>query len=321
MKSVLNLTGSSIMKGSTWKHEELIVVKNEFDSVDRLRNFLSKFRFPCDDHRDIIQWFVGRVRFATAFIEEWLENENNYDTNSLFREFKENYTSPDSDTSIMVKIVNQTKKDTIRQGISDNLLKESASEVDILSLFERAVLKYWYNGINSIIIKEETALELFEYGVALLHKSKYSKLMISIGGPFVIESALQYFKKYKDISLFILDQMSDVDFSPSSMGILWENLIPSAIIKLFQDENVHDIFKKLLPYNNWKIYEPPNGKPSVLATHSTTDYNLSNFLENPIFPFFYPELQAGPDVVTVVCPVDSDKKYVAIYVIYTDNIN
>ncbi|GES85538.1 hypothetical protein GLOIN_2v1738848 [Rhizophagus clarus] len=62
------------------------------------------------------------------------------------------------------------------------------------------------------------------------------------------------------------------------MGILWENPIPNAIMKLFQDE----------------------------ATHSTTDYNLPNFLENPISPSFYSEVYAGPDVITVACPVDSD---------------
>ncbi|PKY60564.1 hypothetical protein RhiirA4_484411, partial [Rhizophagus irregularis] len=238
MKSVLNLTGSHVMKGSTWKNEELIIIKNGFDSVEKVRNFLSKFGFPCDDHRDIMQWFVGRVRFATTFIEEWFNN--NCDTNVLFRKFKENYTSPDSDYSIMVKIVNRTKKDTIRQGISENLLKEGASEVDILSLLERAVLKIWYNVINLIVVKEGIALELFEYGVALLYKDKLSnKLRIIISEPLVIESALQYFKKYTDISLYILDQMANVDYDPSSMGKLWENLVPNAIMKLFQDEGVH----------------------------------------------------------------------------------
>uniref|UniRef100_U9SMY8 Uncharacterized protein n=1 Tax=Rhizophagus irregularis (strain DAOM 181602 / DAOM 197198 / MUCL 43194) TaxID=747089 RepID=U9SMY8_RHIID len=66
--------------------------------------------------------------------------------------------------------------------------------------------------------------------------------------------------------------MSNMDFFPSSMRIyiVGENLISSAIMKLFQDED---------------IYEPPNGKPYILSTHSTTGYNLPNFLENPISPF------------------------------------
>jgi len=111
-----------------------------------------------------------------------------------------------------------------------------------------------------------------------------------------------------------------VDFSLSSMGILWENLISDAITKLFQNDDVHNIFKKLLLYSNWKIYELSNSKPCVLATHSTSDYNLSNFLKNLIFPFFYLKNTAGSDVVTVVCPVNSNKKYIVIYFIYTDNI-
>jgi hypothetical protein len=144
MKSLLNITGH-IMKGSTWNHEKLNVIKNGFDSVDS-QKFPIKFRFPCVDHCDIMQWLVGRVRFATTFIEEWLVNYD--DINTLFKKFKENYTNPDSDKSIMVKI-----------------------------------------DINSIIIKEETALELFEYGVALLCESDVN-LQISISEPFVIESAL-----------------------------------------------------------------------------------------------------------------------------------
>jgi len=114
--------------------------------------------------------------------------------------------------------------------------------------------------------------------------------------------------------------MDNVSFSPSSMGILWESLIPDAITKLFQNEDVRDIIKQPLPYNNWEIYKPPNSKPYVLATRNTPDYNLPDFLENPISPFFYPENTAGPDVVTVVCPMGLAKKYVVIYFIYTDNI-
>ncbi|CAI2195050.1 4616_t:CDS:2, partial [Funneliformis geosporum] len=288
MKSVLNITGSHVMKGATWNHENLIVIKNRLDLTDRLRNFLSKFGFPFDDHQDIMQWFVGRVRFATTFVEEWLNN--NFSIDALFKKFKEEYTDPVSNKSIM----------------------EGACESDIISLLERAVLKIWYNGINAIIIKEEIALELFEYGIALLHKSNFSKLQISISEPLVIESALRYFKKYKDISSYILDQMANMDFSPSNMGILWENLIPNAIMMLFQNEDLHDIFKKPLPYKNCKILEPSNGKLCVLAMHSIFDYNLSNFLENPVSSFFYPENTAGPDVITVVCPVDSDKKYLVL---------
>ncbi|PKY34560.1 hypothetical protein RhiirB3_532862 [Rhizophagus irregularis] len=309
MKSVLDITGSHAMKGATWNNEDLIVIKNEFGSTKMLRNFLSKFGFPFDDHQDIMRWFVGRVRFATTFVEEWLNN--NYGIDELFAKFKGYYTDPDSNKSIMVKIVNRTNNDTIRQGIRNNL-KEGESEVDILSLLERAVIKNWFDGLNSIIVEKESALELFEYGVALLHREKDSKLQIIISEPLVIESALRYFLKYTDFSLHILRRMSDIDFSPSSMGILWELLIPNAIIKLFQDEGVRDIFKKPLPYNDWKIYEPPNGSLSVLATRSTSDYTLPNFLENPVSPFFYPENVAGPDVVTVMCPVDSDKKYIVL---------
>ncbi|GBC13356.2 hypothetical protein GLOIN_2v1737241 [Rhizophagus irregularis DAOM 181602=DAOM 197198] len=279
MKSVLDI-GSHTLKGATWNHEDLIVIKNEFGSTKMLRNFLSKFGFPFDDHQDIMWWFVGRVRFATTFVEEWLNN--NYGIDELFAKFKGYYTDPDSNKSIMVKIVNRTNNDTIRQGIRNNL-KEGESEVDILSLLERAVIKNWFDGLNSIIVEKESALELFEYGVALLHREKDSKLQIIISEPLVID-----------------------------MGILWELLIPNAIIKLFQDEGVRDIFKKPLPYNDWKIYEPPNGSLSVLATRSTSDYTLPNFLENPVSPFFYPENVAGPDVVTVMCPVDSDKKYLVL---------
>ncbi|CAB5365005.1 unnamed protein product [Rhizophagus irregularis] len=280
MKSVLDITGSHAMKGATWNNEDLIVIKNEFGSTKMLRNFLSKFGFPFDDHQDIMRWFVGRVRFATTFVEEWLNN--NYGIDELFAKFKGYYTDPDSNKSIMVKIVNRTNNDTIRQGIRNNL-KEGESEVDILSLLERAVIKNWFDGLNSIIVEKESALELFEYGVALLHREKDSKLQIIISEPLVID-----------------------------MGILWELLIPNAIIKLFQDEGVRDIFKNPLPYNDWKIYEPPNGSLSVLATRSTSDYTLPNFLENPVSPFFYPENVAGPDVVTVMCPVDSDKKYLVL---------
>ncbi|CAB4484779.1 unnamed protein product [Rhizophagus irregularis] len=280
MKSVLDITGSHAMKGATWNNEDLIVIKNEFGSTKMLRNFLSKFGFPFDDHQDIMRWFVGRVRFATTFVEEWLNN--NYGIDELFAKFKGYYTDPDSNKSIMVKIVNRTNNDTIRQGIRNNL-KEGESEVDILSLLERAVIKNWFDGLNSIIVEKESALELFEYGVALLHREKDSKLQIIISEPLVID-----------------------------MGILWELLIPNAIIKLFQDEGVRDIFKKPLPYNDWKIYEPPNCSLSVLATRSTSDYTLPNFLENPVSPFFYPENVAGPDVVTVMCPVNSDKKYIVL---------
>ncbi|UZO19249.1 uncharacterized protein OCT59_010547 [Rhizophagus irregularis] len=221
MKSVLDI-GSHTLKGATWNHEDLIVIKNEFGSTKMLRNFLSKFGFPFDDHQDIMWWFVGRVRFATTFVEEWLNN--NYGIDELFAKFKGYYTDPDSNKSIMVKIVNRTNNDTIRQGIRNNL-KEGESEVDILSLLERAVIKNWFDGLNSIIVEKESALELFEYG----------------------------------ISLHLV------------WGYCGRLLIPNAIIKLFQDEGVRDIFKKPLPYNDWKIYEPPNGSLSVLATRMDSD--------------------------------------------------
>ncbi|RGB27938.1 hypothetical protein C1646_717346 [Rhizophagus diaphanus] len=35
IKSVLRLTGSHVLKGSTWKNEELIIIKNGFDSVEK----------------------------------------------------------------------------------------------------------------------------------------------------------------------------------------------------------------------------------------------------------------------------------------------
>jgi len=68
MKLVLDITGSHVIKGATWNHEDLIVIKNGINSTDRLRNFLSKFGFPFDDHHDIMQWFVGQVRFTTTFV-------------------------------------------------------------------------------------------------------------------------------------------------------------------------------------------------------------------------------------------------------------
>ncbi len=57
-------------------------------------------------------------------------------------------------------------------------------------MLKQIVLKIWYNNINAIIIKEEIALKLFEYGIALLHKNDFSKLQISISELLIIESVL-----------------------------------------------------------------------------------------------------------------------------------
>ncbi|CAB4442739.1 unnamed protein product [Rhizophagus irregularis] len=113
------------------------------------------------------------------------------------------------------------------------------------------------------ILCGESALELFEYGVALLHREKDSKLQIIIS-----ETPCNRYGDIVGASLFLMQLLS---FSK---------------MKVFRD-----IFKKPLPYNDWKIYEPPNGSLSVLATRKNV---------------------AGPDVVTVMCPVNSDKKYIVL---------
>jgi len=59
MKLVLDITGSHVMKGATWNYEDLIIIKNGFNSTNKLRNFLSKFGFLFNNHYDIMQWFVG----------------------------------------------------------------------------------------------------------------------------------------------------------------------------------------------------------------------------------------------------------------------
>ncbi|CAG8749792.1 33983_t:CDS:2 [Gigaspora margarita] len=306
MKSVINLTGSGVVKGRNWNNQ-MVIIKNGFDSIDKVRNFLSKFGFPCDDHQNILQWLVGRVRFTASFAEEWLSTDCSI--SELFDWFKRKYTDPNSDKSIMIKIIKRTDNESVRKRIRESLLEEGASDFDIISLLERIVAKIWYTGCSSILA-QESALTLFEYGIALLERSSFGDLQICVYEPLVIYSALEYFQKYKDLSFHILDIMSEVSYSPSSMGILWESLIPDAITKLFQN-NAH-VFKRPLPYKDWEIYQPPNSKPCVLAMRNSSNYNLPDFLENPIAPFFYPENTAGPDVVTVVCPVNSDKKYLVL---------
>ncbi len=86
-------------------------IKNGFNSTNKLRNFLSKFGFLFNNHYDIMQWFVGWVRFTITFVEEWLNN--NCDIDVLFKKFKEDYTDPVSNKSIIVKIVNWINKNTI----------------------------------------------------------------------------------------------------------------------------------------------------------------------------------------------------------------
>ncbi|CAG8799182.1 6259_t:CDS:2, partial [Racocetra persica] len=231
----LDNTGSYITKEEIW-NEGIVVIKNRYDSINDLKTFLSTFNFPCESYENILRWLIGRVGFSTSFIEEWFSSTYNIVT--LFEKFKQRYTDPTHNESIMVRIIQSTDSEFVRRGV----------ERDNLGGFQ-----------------------------------------VTISEPLVIESAISYFKKFRNTSTYILDKMID---------------------ETFEDSNAHILFKKKLPFENWKIYEPCNNnrKLCVQSMRCTPDFNLPKFLENPVVPFFFPENEAGPDIVTFVHPVGMPEK-------------
>ena len=244
MKSARIYTGSHLFKGGII-NDDLIIINYGFNSVSEVKRYLSEYGIPIA-HKEVMIWLIGCARIATTFLEEWLACGE--DVDSLFQAFKERYTKSRGEGSIIFESLERFQGHRVRE----------LNGLDVLELLERAVLKHWYTGLPVTFISEET-LELFELGVARLDRVGYvsNNLRAEVNEPLVVASAIAFFKSRKDIALYILDKMADMDYNSSAMGYLWEHLIPEAVEKLFSNKNLHHLFNKKLPTQDWQIKPPP----------------------------------------------------------------
>ncbi|KAJ3044764.1 hypothetical protein HK097_001377 [Rhizophlyctis rosea] len=167
---------------------------------------------------------------------------------------------------------------------------------------------YLYMG-TAVVFFQREYLELVELGLAQLQtKGTTRSLEGRIDEPLVARAMFEFCRDKKmDLAHRVFHWMGLSKSNPSTSGFLWEIILPIELSKLFCGDKAlksHPLFSPLhssLPsYFDYPARIRTYGIEGPNAVKATNNYRLTQYLANPLAPFFLPEFRAGPDIVFAI---------------------
>ncbi|OZJ01856.1 hypothetical protein BZG36_05333 [Bifiguratus adelaidae] len=266
-----------------FKYRQDLIVQNGFD-LDGVHHFLYRFPIACRPEPTELRWLVGRSRILCSFLERYIRTGN-----SSVKKFREEFTHSRVKGTIGYELQRR-----------ENPKLKTVKGVNIMKLIERCVIYYHLTGLPRPL-RTEKHLSLFEIGAARLQRTDW-RLEVKIEEPLIVAGALAYFLAEESPMSRQYELMADMRSNPSSLGTLWEQIVPSRLEGILKNAR----FDNGVPSRNWNILDPAsaNADPNVLIQISDPVDGpfLPDFLAQPNVKYFIPDICVGPDIVCFASP-------------------
>jgi hypothetical protein len=248
-------------------------------------------------------WLRGRYRFTATFIEHLVKQKTKYDTpkydvEKALNETKSRALAEEESSSILYKL---------------NSLKNKADRA--LTIFKEAAVTVHLTGLPKCMVKKEEK-DIIQHGLALLQQHN-NELVAKLYEPLVLEAAKRFFtaSEYEELYRGCIGNLS---FNQSNAGKTWEILIPWQLQQTVFNGSVLienlDLFNDIPGFRGRITLLPDTHQPGeTFGQMHTPEFTLGNYLDRlqawisnkelidgPLPKAFYPENNAGPDIILPV---------------------
>ena len=275
LHSAAYLSSSSINK----VHYRTIEIQEYFDEESVKKFFLCHYGKEIDD--DIAYWLRGRPGIVCNFIETLLEKGEGVDIQLALNQYKEDKTS------------NMPRSYYAAYHALSHKVNDEHRKLELYPSVKRALYDFMITG-RPVIHCSNNFIQTFEAGFSRL-STVDGKTGVMMDEPI---PALAGFKYFSDNDHFMQNNelLKSLAYEAGPLGVAWERYLLDNLRNYF--ENVESKFKLTHEYIGCtsSIFCPEEGV-EFRAKKSGEDYTLANFLEDPTSQFFFPESDAGPDIV------------------------
>ena len=279
LQSAGELCSSSLKKGNY----TTIKIQEYFDEESVKEFFLSRYGREIDD--GIAYWLSGRPRIVCNFIETLLAEGKEVDIQFELEQYKAERTSNKPGTYYQAY-----------HALADRV-KDEKMKLELYCSVKRAVCDFMITG-RPVKHCSNNFIKTFEAGFSRL-STVDGKMGVMMDEPIPLLAGFKYFSD-NDPFKQKAGLLTSLAYEAGPLGVAWERYLLDNLRKYFGKdvESKFNLSEEFIGCQS-RIFCPNKGD-EFRAKKSGDDYTLANFLEDPTSQFFFPESDAGPDIVFFV---------------------